>query len=125
MHWEWVKARVSYYIIVKNVQKDDPPFKPLYKHYLEDTNLVASEILQTARDNVFKRLLEFAEKDNLLCVNESRITVDFAYLGICLNSYLDHHQRNVFFGRALQTVMPIDWGPEDKYTGVKLLTSQI
>ena len=36
-----------------------------------------------------------------------------------MNSYFDHHQRNVFFGRALQTVMPIDWGPEDKYAGVK------
>ena len=112
LRWGWDEGR--YHIIIKNIRKFDPPLKPLYEHYLEDDKLVALDLLKKARDSVFKRLLEFAEKDNLLCVDLLQSHCEFR-LYRHPNSYFDFHQLNIFFDKSLQTAMPIDWAPPSEH----------
>ena len=69
--WSSTKNKQGLYdvdIVVKDVGKADPPFKPIDEWYKEIPTITARDALLYARDHVEQALLSYAHYEHLLYV---------------------------------------------------------
>ena len=69
MHAEASKTVAgAYYIVVVDVESQDPPYKPFFRWYLEDTEMDLKAALLNMRRAAGNELFSIARKKGLLCV---------------------------------------------------------
>lgn len=98
-----------YYLVVEDLERRDPPFKPIYKWYIEDSEMDAHDALYKVRQLVGGGLKRIANEHNLLYVSLF-YPCDFNLTSLS-ESYYDFHMANIFVDKNLTSIIPVDWAP--------------